>query len=269
MKYFYVYRITNISLKKHYYGARSCNKHPKEDLGVCYFSSSSDKKFLKHQKQNKHLYKYKIVKIFKTFAEALEFESLLHKKFNVNVSEKFYNKAKQTSNSFSTEGTATVKDIFGNIFQVPLGYDKNEFKHQNIKPFELVDENDNVVEIFEHGYDECLEYLRKQKMPTGAFINTLRQNIRYKCSVVKYKQYHNWYIRFKGDETKREKQNEFKHRLSKEIILYENETKIEFISFNECIRYLRSLELPCSFSKIVKTLKTGIPVFGMKLKYKG
>lgn len=32
--FYYVYRITNKILNKHYYGSRSCKTHPKEDLGV-------------------------------------------------------------------------------------------------------------------------------------------------------------------------------------------------------------------------------------------
>lgn len=54
----YVYRITNIKLNKHYYGTRtSKNKTPEEDIGYIYFSSSSDKEFLKDQKDNPLNYK--------------------------------------------------------------------------------------------------------------------------------------------------------------------------------------------------------------------
>ena len=49
---YYVYRITNTVLNKHYYGYRSCKIDPKEDLGKKYFSSSRDKEFIKDQKQN-------------------------------------------------------------------------------------------------------------------------------------------------------------------------------------------------------------------------
>lgn len=34
MKYHYVYRITNKVCRKHYYGVRSSNNHPKQDIGI-------------------------------------------------------------------------------------------------------------------------------------------------------------------------------------------------------------------------------------------
>ncbi len=51
-KYHYVYRITNTVLRKHYYGSRTSKIRPNLDLGVIYFSSSTDKNFLKDQKLN-------------------------------------------------------------------------------------------------------------------------------------------------------------------------------------------------------------------------
>ena len=50
----YVYRITNIILKKYYYGVRSCRIEPKKDLGHKYFSSSTDKLFIQDQKRNRN-----------------------------------------------------------------------------------------------------------------------------------------------------------------------------------------------------------------------
>jgi hypothetical protein len=38
--FFYVYRITNILTNQHYYGSRTCNIPPEEDLGIKYTSSS-------------------------------------------------------------------------------------------------------------------------------------------------------------------------------------------------------------------------------------
>lgn len=40
MTYHYTYRITNKIEGMHYYGARSCDCLPKEDIGIKYFSSS-------------------------------------------------------------------------------------------------------------------------------------------------------------------------------------------------------------------------------------
>lgn len=106
MKYHYTYRITNIKLNKHYYGVRTSNNLiPINDLGIKYFSSSRDKDFIKDQKENPQHYKYKIIRIFKLRKEALELEIKLHDKFDVGINESFYNRSKQTSTGWSTEGT--------------------------------------------------------------------------------------------------------------------------------------------------------------------
>ena len=69
-KYHYVYRITNTQTNKHYYGVRSSKVEPKLDLGIKYFSSSTDKEFIKEQKENKTIFKYKIIKQFNSRKEA-------------------------------------------------------------------------------------------------------------------------------------------------------------------------------------------------------
>lgn len=100
----YTYRITNLIENKHYYGSRTCDCNPIKDLGIKYFSSSSDKKFVKDQKLNPENYKYKVIKTFKTRKEAIQFEIKLHNYFNVGINESFYNKVKQTSTGFDTTG---------------------------------------------------------------------------------------------------------------------------------------------------------------------
>ena len=102
--YHYVYRITNTVKNKHYYGVRSCNVVPKLDLGVCYFSSSRDREFIKDQKNSPNNYKYKIVAVTTTRVAAVKLEVKLHNKFNVGMNSHFYNKAKQTSTGFDTTG---------------------------------------------------------------------------------------------------------------------------------------------------------------------
>lgn len=104
IKNHYVYRITNIKELKHYYGTRSCNGFPSEDLGIKYFSSSSDKNFILDQKTNPHHYTYKIIRIYNSREEALKLEIKLHNKFDVGINESFYNLAKQTSTGFDTTG---------------------------------------------------------------------------------------------------------------------------------------------------------------------
>jgi len=105
----YVYRITNIKLNKHYYGTRSSKINPSEDIGHIYFSSSSDKLFIKDQKINPSNYKYKVVYIHLTRKKALQQEVKLHQKFDVGLNESFYNKSKQTSTKFDTTGNSYRK----------------------------------------------------------------------------------------------------------------------------------------------------------------
>lgn len=101
--FYYVYRITNKILNKHYYGFRSCKTHPKEDLGVKYISST-DKSFICDQKENPQNYKYKVVKIFNNKVDDINLEVKLHGQLNVAINESFYNLAKQTSTKFTTAG---------------------------------------------------------------------------------------------------------------------------------------------------------------------
>ena len=113
-KYHYVYRITNIITKKHYYGKRSSMVRPFEDLGTKYFSSSRDKEFMKDQKENPQNYKYKTIRCFSDNKSALLHEIDLHNKFDVGVSVHFYNRAKQTSTYYATDGSASYIDETGN-----------------------------------------------------------------------------------------------------------------------------------------------------------
>lgn len=102
--YYYVYRITNKALKKHYYGKRTSKIPPALDLGIKYFSSSSDKAFIKDQKDFREKYKYKIVRCCTSPFAAVALEIRLHNMFNVGLNPNFYNKAKQTSTKFDTTG---------------------------------------------------------------------------------------------------------------------------------------------------------------------
>ena len=110
-KYNYVYRITNNKLNKHYIGARSSNIEPHLDLGVKYFSSSSDKEFKQDQIDNKTNYSYYIIDIFATREESINLEVYLHDKYNVGINESFYNKCKQTSTKFDTTGLSFNKGM--------------------------------------------------------------------------------------------------------------------------------------------------------------
>jgi len=108
-KFHYVYRITNTKINKHYYGTRTSKIEPKKDIGIKYFSSTSDKSFRDDQKDNPQNYKYIIVSTFNTREEAIELEIKLHSKFNVGLNESFYNKAKQTSLGFNWNGPYSLE----------------------------------------------------------------------------------------------------------------------------------------------------------------
>lgn len=106
---FFVYRITNKRLNKHYYGSRHAKHATPESLGTTYFSSSKTTDFIEDQKKNPQDYKYKIIKIFKTKNEAIRHESMLHAKFNVGSSDKFYNGSEQTETSVKFFGEKTCE----------------------------------------------------------------------------------------------------------------------------------------------------------------
>ena len=100
-RYHYVYRITNLIEQKNYYGSRTSKINPFDDLGTKYFSSAcANSWIIEDQKQNPQNYKYKILKTFATRKDAVEFECVLHEKFDVGNSDLFYNASKQTSSKF-------------------------------------------------------------------------------------------------------------------------------------------------------------------------
>jgi len=120
----YVYRITNIVTRMHYYGVRSCIIEPRLDLGYKYFSTASSidgLAFRADQKVNSLNYRYKIVGLFETRELAIKREILLHNMYDVARNPKFYNQAKQTSTGFDQSGIpsstlqrATAKLLCGN-----------------------------------------------------------------------------------------------------------------------------------------------------------
>lgn len=121
-KHHYVYRITNKRLKKHYYGVRSCSCLPIEDLGIHYFSSSTDEKFIKDQKDHPEDYKYKIIKEFENRKDAEYFEKYLHTKFDVSANEHFYNKCMSTLMGFSVEGSHWTEEHHKNMEKIFESY---------------------------------------------------------------------------------------------------------------------------------------------------
>lgn len=113
-RYYYVYRITNIHKHKFYYGSRVSLISPNLDLGIKYFSSSSDKIFINEQKETPQNYNYKIVKVFDNNADKMLFESYLHMKFDVKNNSFFYNRTNQMMNGFDSTGRVSCIDESGN-----------------------------------------------------------------------------------------------------------------------------------------------------------
>lgn len=114
----YLYRITNLVENKHYYGSRTCNDNPKNDLGKKYFSSSTDKDFIKDQKVNPGNYRYKIIWVSDDRKKVNDFEERIHRKFNVGRNLSFYNRIINTDSGFNSTGRVTVKDREGNYYQI-------------------------------------------------------------------------------------------------------------------------------------------------------
>ena len=134
MKHHYIYRITNILLRMYYYGVRSTNLNPKDDLGTKYFSSSSNKEFIKDQKENPQNYRYKIIRIFDNRKDAISLEIKLHNKFNVKLHESFYNRANQTVVGFDMTGRIQYRST------------KQRVEMSNIKKEQWMNNKEQIVE---------------------------------------------------------------------------------------------------------------------------
>ena len=177
-KYHYVYRITNTKLNKHYYGVRTSNVIPSKDLGINYFSSSSDTQFREDQKNNLQNYKYTIVSEFNSREEALMLEIKLHNKFNVGVNESFYNKSRQTSIGFNFQGPCS-KETREKLRQLHLG---NTYCLGNKLSEEHKAKIKKGVELFDyHPSGEFKEYLREVNTGVKVYHNPItKENRRFK-----------------------------------------------------------------------------------------
>lgn len=106
----YVYRITNIKTGYHYSGSRSTNLSPLDDIGVVYFSSSSNKLWIQDQKDNPQDYIYKIIfTTYKCRMLATAFEVKYHNRLNVRHHSRFINKSNQASSGFDATGRKMTK----------------------------------------------------------------------------------------------------------------------------------------------------------------
>lgn len=98
--YHYVYIITNTVLNKYYIGSRTSNVEPYQDLGVTYFSSSTDSAFMEDQKANYQNYRYKVIAVLADREKANKLESKLHRIHDVKNNKQFYNKANAASHFY-------------------------------------------------------------------------------------------------------------------------------------------------------------------------
>lgn len=116
----YTYKITDLKTGRSYIGVRSCEGWPIDDLGVHYFSSSTDKKFLNEQKRNPDKFEYSVINIFDTREKANKDEIFLHNLYNVGEDSKFYNKCKATTTGFSVYGQKKSEEHCKKISQGKL-----------------------------------------------------------------------------------------------------------------------------------------------------
>lgn len=88
----YVYRITCIPQKIHYYGVRSSKISPAQDIKK--YRSSSSIVHMSIQTYGIENFKFKIVRTFTNRVDAMAFECFLHEKFYVDTNPQFMNLAR-------------------------------------------------------------------------------------------------------------------------------------------------------------------------------
>ncbi len=143
-KYHYTYRITNILINKYYYGSRSSILTPERDIGIIYFSSSTDEEFMKDQKDNSQNYKYKVIKTFDSREAADNYEELLHSKFDVANHASFYNLANMNG-KFRQDQTGMIS-VFDLEEQITRMITVDEF-HNNDRYESVIKHKTSVIDL--------------------------------------------------------------------------------------------------------------------------
>ena len=104
--YYYTYLIIDLSPHteaEFYIGSRKCKCLPEDDAE--YMGSVKSKEWKNQWNSITKRCDKIILKEFNTYEEALAHEISLHNKYNVDINNKFYNKAKQTSSKFCYDAT--------------------------------------------------------------------------------------------------------------------------------------------------------------------
>ena len=99
-KYYYTYEIRNIVNNMYYIGRRHSSIVPNLDLGKRYFSSSSNKEFIRDQKINPQDYIYIVLNVFDNKLDMIKDEILLHQTKNVKDDVLSYNVVNATAEYF-------------------------------------------------------------------------------------------------------------------------------------------------------------------------
>jgi len=259
----YVYRITNIEEQKHYYGCRSTNLKPTNDLGKRYFSSSSDMSFRRLQKTSPEKFKYKILSVHDNREDALLKEIRLHKRFDVKNNPKFYNQSNQLSLGFSCNNKGRTKQ---------KGSDNSHAKKINI----FDSERKLVYSIF-GGYED---FCRKHNLPIGTLRSSYYDNGRpiflkndRKMWAIRngYKNYIGWYALYDEIENHSEEHyNELVkieldtvHQNSKKTIIYNSNREMVYAVEGRFSDFCKTHDLPHSVLDRSKR-NNGQPAFQSK-----
>lgn len=239
-KYHYVYRITNLVTNMHYYGDRSCNCLPVDDLGIKYFSSFSESWFKKDQLKNPQNYKYKIIKIFETCREdAKKLEVKLHARFDVRNHDRFINKANQTTSGFMNTPAIIEKSRLTKLLKYGSeNYNNPEKIKQRWLSISLEDKYESVNRMLATRFKNG-SYITGGKKSIETRLNTFEdngnsilENAIIKCQDTKLIRYGDAYYNnpSKISSTKLGKSDEYKHQLSVKMSLIRTEKNDEGIS---------------------------------------
>lgn len=151
-RFHYIYRITNKITGIHYYGSKTSTSL---DIGIKYFTTSSNLEFKKDFKNNTKNYKIKIVKIFDNKWDKQIYESFLHQYFNVKQHKKFYNKNNQLPTGRDTTNIVSCVDKDGNKQLVTKEefYSRDDLQHHAINTVTCKDKNGNKLRVSKDEFD--------------------------------------------------------------------------------------------------------------------